>query len=159
MSGNLSPATKRLVAFIAFGGVTSYALGSAGVRYWPRVVMITVLVGLIIALGTGFLVAAPTARRGRLVVVGPLVLLVIGVAGQFGFIYEEMSTSDRGAFTERLSPLDAMYFSAAVMTTTGFGDISPKSQAARAVVTIQMTGTIVLGAVAFARVTAVVTKE
>jgi hypothetical protein len=37
-----------------------------------------------------------------------------------------------------LSRTDAMYFSATVFTTVGFGDIAAKSQAARIIVTFQM---------------------
>jgi hypothetical protein len=47
-------------------------------------------------------------------------------------------TLGRGGFGEHLTRVDALYLATAVGTTTGFGDVRPISQLARAVVTAQM---------------------
>jgi len=49
-----------------------------------------------------------------------------------------MSVTDPDAFNEPLSKGDAMYFAITVFATVGFGDIAPRSDAARLVVSIQM---------------------
>src|SRR5690242_1720061 len=56
----------------------------------------------------------------------------------FATTYFLMSHSHSPTFASPLTRTDAMYFSATVFTTVGFGDITAKSQAARAVVTGQM---------------------
>jgi voltage-gated potassium channel len=56
----------------------------------------------------------------------------------FAAIYFLMAHAQSAAFGVHLSRTDAMYFSATVFTTVGFGDIVPKSQAARLIVTSQM---------------------
>ena len=56
----------------------------------------------------------------------------------FATIYFLMAHAQSAAFGMYLSRTDAMYFSATVFTTVGFGDIVAKSQAARLIVTSQM---------------------
>jgi voltage-gated potassium channel len=56
----------------------------------------------------------------------------------FATTYFLMAHAQAASFDEHLSRIDAMYFSATVFTTVGFGDITAKTQAARVVVTIQM---------------------
>jgi voltage-gated potassium channel len=68
----------------------------------------------------------------------PLFLLL------FAGAYVVLSGSDPGTFTEPLSRLDALYFVMTVFATVGFGDISPVSQVARALVTVQMVGDLLL---------------
>ena len=56
----------------------------------------------------------------------------------FAATYFLMAHAQRATFGVPLSRTDAMYFSATVFTTVGFGDIAAKSQAARTIVTFQM---------------------
>lgn len=63
-----------------------------------------------------------------------LPLLLIGYAAT----YYLMAHASGKAFSIGLSRLDALYFTVTVFTTTGFGDITARSDAARAVVTSQM---------------------
>lgn len=56
----------------------------------------------------------------------------------FATVYFLMAHAQSAAFGGHLSRTDAMYFSATVCTTVGFGDIVAKSQAARLIVTSQM---------------------
>jgi len=70
-------------------------------------------------------------------------LVVISLwANFFAGVYWELGAS---GFNSVLTKLDAAYFAVTVATTTGFGDIHPVSQAARAAVTCQMvTGFVLL---------------
>jgi voltage-gated potassium channel len=73
----------------------------------------------------------------------PLFVLV------FASAYLTMAAADRSAFTEGLSHTDALYFTVTVLSTVGFGDVTPVSEPARIVVTVQMIGgLLVLGLLA-----------
>ena len=56
----------------------------------------------------------------------------------FAAAYFLVEQSRPTAFTEPLTRTDAMYFAVTVFTTVGFGDISPRSEPARLMVTGQM---------------------
>jgi hypothetical protein len=56
----------------------------------------------------------------------------------FSVVYVYLVRRDPGAFTEVLRLSNAIYFSVVTMTTTGYGDISPKSGLARVLVSIQI---------------------
>ncbi|WP_433782606.1 potassium channel family protein [Actinomycetospora sp. CA-101289] len=85
-----------------------------------------------------------------LAVVIPLFLLLFAAA------YTLMSQAQPASFSEEMSRTDAVYFSVTVFATVGFGDISPVSDPARVVVTIQMIADLlVLGFVLQAVVDAV----
>lgn len=77
-----------------------------------------------------------------LAIVAPLYLLL------FATTYFFLATADPVSFTGRLlSRVDALYFTVTVFSTVGFGDISPATDLARLVVTIQMVlNLVVLGA-------------
>jgi hypothetical protein len=67
----------------------------------------------------------------------------------FASTYWILASQQPGAFTEPLNRTDGLYFTVTVFTTVGFGDISPVSQLARVVVTVQMVlGLITLGLIA-----------
>jgi hypothetical protein len=68
----------------------------------------------------------------------PLFLLM------FSATYVVLSESDPAAFTEPLDRVDGLYFVITVFATVGFGDVSAVSQLARALVTVQMVGDLVL---------------
>jgi hypothetical protein len=78
-----------------------------------------------------------------LAVVIPVFLLLFAAA------YSLMSQAQPAvAFSEELSRTDAVYFSVTVFSTVGFGDISPVSDPARILVTVQMLADLlVLGLV------------
>jgi len=73
-----------------------------------------------------------------LAVVVPLFFVV------FAVVYRALSTADVSAFSERLSHTDALYFTIVVFGTVGFGDISPKSDPARIVSSLQIILDLVL---------------
>jgi voltage-gated potassium channel len=74
----------------------------------------------------------------------------------FATIYFLMAHAQSVTFGVHLSRTDAMYFSATVFTTVGFGDIAAKSQAARMIVTSQMMlDLVIIGIVVRAVVSAI----
>lgn len=56
----------------------------------------------------------------------------------FALLHLSLSTTDPASFSEPLDRMGALYFSVSTLATVGFGDISPATQLARAVVTVQM---------------------
>jgi len=75
----------------------------------------------------------PTIRAVEaLALIIPLYVLL------FATVYFLMNHANGASFGASLSRVDAMYLSATVFTTVGFGDITAKTEAARVVVTIQM---------------------
>jgi len=56
----------------------------------------------------------------------------------FAAIYFLMNHNNQATFGTSQTKLDSLYFSATVFTTVGFGDITAKIQAGRAVVLVQM---------------------
>lgn len=63
-----------------------------------------------------------------------LAIFVIG----FAFVYLVMSTSAPNTFSEPLNRTGALYFAITVLSTVGFGDITPKSDPSRWLVSAQM---------------------
>lgn len=78
----------------------------------------------------------------------PLVLAIyasvlnLGIA-EFAYLYWSTSQTRHSAFSKPLSRVDAAYFSWTTFTTTGFGDITARSQFARLEVTGEMVLTFV----------------
>ncbi len=61
----------------------------------------------------------------------------------FSTSYCLMGNGASPEFSERLSHVDALYFTMTVFSSVGFGDIVPVSQAARVLTTVQMAGDLV----------------
>jgi len=68
----------------------------------------------------------------------PLFLLL------FAGTYEVMARFSAGDFSEPLTHTDALYFAVTTFATVGFGDITPKTEVARLVVTGQVTCDLII---------------
>lgn len=84
----------------------------------------------------------PQLRAAEAVGTLPAVFVVL-----FASIYWLMSAANPAQFTEPMDRISALYFTVAVVTTVGFGDIAAVSSAARGLVTIQMVLDVALLAV------------
>jgi hypothetical protein len=82
--------------------------------------------------------ARPRLRAARALAVGLPVLLVV-----FAATYCTVSAQQPDAFSEPLSRTDGLYFTMTVFATVGFGDISPGTELARVLVTLQMVVDVV----------------
>jgi voltage-gated potassium channel len=75
---------------------------------------------------------------------GTLALTLSVCVVVFATTYYQMSRAVPEHWSEPLSRLDAFYFAVTVIATVGFGDITAVPQAARAAVTMQMIGNLLL---------------
>jgi voltage-gated potassium channel len=62
----------------------------------------------------------------------------------FAATYYAMQGQAPSSFSTPLSRTDALYFTVTVLTTVGFGDITPRSETARVLVMFQMLGGLVV---------------
>jgi hypothetical protein len=86
----------------------------------------------------------PRLRAIRALLIGVPLLIVV-----FAATYVTVSAQQPGAFSEPLNRTDGLYFTVTVFATVGFGDISPVTELARVLVTIQMlVGLLTVGVIA-----------
>ena len=107
---------------------------------------LTLLAGL---LGVGLLVAWQArailrARHPALRAIESIALSLPLFLLLFAGVYVLLAGTDPGAFTEPLTRTDGLYFTVTVFSTVGFGDITPVTEVARVLTTLQMVGDLVL---------------
>lgn len=81
----------------------------------------------------------PELRAAEALAIAVPVVLIV-----FAFTYLSMSHVQRGSFSEPLDHVKAIYFVVTVVSTVGFGDITPKTDAAMIVVSFQIMLDLVL---------------
>ena len=88
--------------------------------------------------------ARPLLRAIRVIALGLPLLLVL-----FAATYITVDGQQSNAFSEPLSRTDGLYFTVTTFATVGYGDISPQTELARVLVTVQMlVGLIAVGIIA-----------
>jgi Ion channel len=110
---------------------------------WDGDTAVRILIGLVVF--AGIMVWQVRAIAGSrypgmkafeaLALIVPFYLLV------FASTYFVMERASAANFTQPLTRTDALYFTVTVFSTVGFGDITPKSEAARAVVIVRCSAT------------------
>jgi hypothetical protein len=121
--------------------VPSRDFGSAGAAL--RLALAMAIVCGVIAVEVFRILHAEFPGLRALEGIGIIIPLFIVV---FAELYVAMSHSSPGTFSQPLDHTSALYFTVTVLATVGFGDIVPKTDPARGIVTIQMVlDLIVLG--------------
>ena len=115
---------------------------------WTAVLFaaVPILLALAVALAVRTIIrsARPRLQALSALSMGIPMLLVV-----FASIYCIVDANQPDAFSERLSRTDGLYFTVTVFATVGFGDITPVSELARILVTVQMVlGLLAVGVVA-----------
>lgn len=81
----------------------------------------------------------------------PLLVTMLSMfLNSFTSVYWTLSWGSPSSFNEPLTKMDALYFTLTTFSTTGYGDIHPLTEAARAVVSVQMMIDVLLLTVAAA---------
>jgi voltage-gated potassium channel len=89
------------------------------------------------------------SRRPRLRAIQALIIGVPLLVVVFAATYCTVDAQQPGAFSEALSRTDGLYFTLTVFATVGFGDITPVTQLARVLVSVQMVvGLLTVGVIA-----------
>ena len=89
------------------------------------------------------------ARHPRLQAIRALSVALPMLLVVFASTYWIVAAQQPDAFTEPLNRTDGLYFTITVFSTVGFGDISPVSQLARVLVSVQMlVGLVTVGLIA-----------
>ena len=126
-----SAVVLSLYFFIPVGGFNSDNPAAA----WIRLAGVVLVFFAALALQLRIILVAhiPKVRAAAAVVETLLMFLCL-----FALLYTSMSLTYPSSFSEPLSKTDALYFTISTFATVGFGDITPVSQLARAVVSVQM---------------------
>lgn len=135
-------ALASTVVLVALYYLLPLTPSSVGVAVGMLTVGLLALVGLVAFQVRAIIRATHPALRavGALATSVPLFLLL------FAATYFVMGTLSTGSFSEAMTRTDALYFTVTVFATVGFGDITPVTEGARAVVTGQMiAGIVILG--------------
>lgn len=114
--------------------------GSSESGPWIDFVEALVLTGIIVAIvhdSRRWSGASPSGVKHRSFVLGEIVVAINLAIADFANLYWSMSQRDPDSFSEPLSKIDAAYF-AVTTFTNGLGDIHPRTELARLVVTTQM---------------------
>lgn len=109
-------------------------------------VLTRIVVGLaVLAVVVAFQIRAlGRARYPQLKAAEGFAFALTALVATFSFSYLSMSVNDPAAFDEPLGHTDALYFTLTTVTTVGFGDVAPKTEAARGLVIGQMVIDFVL---------------
>jgi voltage-gated potassium channel len=81
----------------------------------------------------------PELRAAEALAIAVPVVLIV-----FSFTYLSLSRAEPGSFSEPLNHVRAVYFVITVISTVGFGDITPKTDAAMILVSFQIMLDLVL---------------
>jgi hypothetical protein len=122
----------------------AYAFVPIGVfDLWPFLVFAggAVLFGLSLV---GQLRAITVSDRPTLRAIEAVGVLVTLITVAFAVTYLMIAYQDPGAFSQPLDKIGALYFTATVLSTVGFGDIVAVTDAARIAVIVQMLVDLVL---------------
>ena len=102
--------------------------------------------------------AISNSRHPKLRAVSAMAVIIPLFIVVFAWLYLTMSQSAPGAFGSPLTRTDSLYFTVTVFSTVGFGDITPKSDVARLVATVQMVGDLVVVGVVVRLITTTVSR-
>jgi hypothetical protein len=97
--------------------------------------------GVLVAWQARAIVRSPSPRLRTAESLATSVPLFVVV---FAASYCLMENGTPGTFSEPLTHVDALYFTMTVFSSVGFGDIVPRSQAARALTSAQMLGDLII---------------
>ena len=149
----LPPAKRRRLIFLAV--LRSLLIATVLVvlyyllpleRPWSAGTAARLLVGLLVFAGVMLwqVRAIAGARYPALRAAEALGLILPLYLVLFASTYFVMERTSAANFTQPLTRTDALYFTVTVLATVGFGDITPKSEAARVVLIVQMLGDLAL---------------
>jgi hypothetical protein len=106
-----------------------------------RLVVVVILIGLVLWWQVTRTLKARYPELRAIEAVGSILAVILVL---FSALYLGMSHASASTFTQPLDHMGALYFTTTVFSTVGFGDITPRTDAARAIVSAQMIIDLVL---------------
>jgi hypothetical protein len=114
---------------------------------WAAVLLASLAIGVLVAL---YLLSLRSIGRAHYPVLRSLLIIAVFFVTFVlivAYAYLSLETRFPGQVPGIVTHMDALYFTVTVITTVGFGDITPQGQLARGIATAQMVFTLVfLGA-------------
>jgi cation transport ATPase len=106
-----------------------------------RFVVVVILIGLVIWWQASRILKARHPEVRAIEAIGTILAVILVL---FSALYLGMSHASASTFTQPLDHMGALYFTTTVFSTVGFGDITPRTDAARAIVSAQMIIDLIL---------------
>lgn len=123
------------VVFLAYWFVPIRADNAAvAAATWGAIIVVTIIVVILIRQTRKIF----RSRYPMLAATETLIILVALTIMGFAFLYLIVSTNDPNSFSETLNRTGALYLSITILSTVGFGDITPVQDGARWLVITQM---------------------
>jgi hypothetical protein len=111
---------------------------------WDAVALLALAIVLLLLL---YVVSLRRIGRSRYPMLRALLIITVFFVTYvllMAYVYLSLESRFPGQVPGVSTHVDALYFTVTVLTTVGFGDITPVGQAAKAVVTVQMVFTVVV---------------
>ena len=141
LTGLRATATGALVVVVYFTAPISNK------PHTSVLVRLTVGLALFIAVLAYEMRAIIRSNRALLRAADAMALVIPVFVVVFAWTYLTMARSTPGAFSQPLDRVSALYFAVTVFATVGFGDIVPRTDPARLVVSVQMVADLIVIAV------------
>jgi hypothetical protein len=106
-----------------------------GTRSVLRLISVVALVGAVLAMQIRRI---SKAELPELRAVEALAVVIVVFLAGFSVVYLNLSHGTQATFTQPLDHTKALYFTISVFSTVGFGDITPRTDTARLIVSAQM---------------------
>ena len=115
-------------------------LNGSRVRLTLWVLVLMAVVAALLVWQVRCILRSPHPRLRAVEAVGTTLPLFLAICAATHFLIE---LANPGNYSQSMTRMDALYFVITVFATVGFGDITPVSQTARIVTTLQMVGDLV----------------
>jgi len=140
----VAPVVVTVVGLLALYYLLPLDHESSWAAITTLVIGLVALVGLVIFHVRSILVSAHPGIRGAEALVSSISWFLVLFASTY-FVLERLSP---GNFSEHLTRSDSLYFTVTVFSTVGFGDITPKTELARLLVTGQIVADLLIVGIA-----------
>ena len=126
-----------------------------GEGVWLRLTIVVVVFGVVLVHEVNAIARHGQPRHRAVIALAVLIPLFIVM---FASLYVIASQSNAAAFGTSMSRTQALYFTIVVLSTVGFGDITPRTDSARLLTTVQIVCDLLLVSVVIRLILQVATR-
>ena len=139
MVRTLIRSTVVATAMFVYYFTAPFSRGPLVISFW--LVLGLVAVVLLVAWQVRGIIRSPYPRMRAVEAVSMTLPLFLVVCASTHYL---IGVDRPGSYSQTMTRMDALYFVVTVFATVGFGDITPVSEPARVVTTLQMVGDLIL---------------